>query len=346
MPAETRLDLEVIAQLEDSEYLSASRVAADLEAALTVELDPSLAAIVAAGERLVLVGSGGSYAALLTVQYLLDRVLERPVHVLTGKDLVWRRPIWLGPDTPVILSSFSGNTVDVIEALEVATAAGAPSIGITGRAGSGLDRDCTRSIVYTGTSIYEAPITLILRLVESLMTGPDAAPLMTALDRLPEVLALVEPRMPEAMRTAAAGMIGADHLYVTGAGPLSSLAFKLAPVFMENVRIGASFFDTSEMRHGSIEFLERHQPTIVALLGTDEARETTAMIINFVAERGGDVCVLDAADLGDTHPLLTPLVMNSWTQWLVAWSAHERGITDLDERVYMGKGLLSKGQWP
>lgn len=346
MPAETHPDPEVTARLGESEYLSASTVVADLRAALDAELDPSLAAIVAGGKRLVLVGSGGSYAALLTAQYLLERVLERPVHVLTGKDLVWRRPIWLGPDTPVIFSSFSGNTVDVIEALEVVTAAGAPTIGITGRAGSGLDRDCTGSIVYTGTSIYEAPIAFILRLVEPLMSGPDAAGLMGELARLPEVLSEVVSAMPEAMRAAAATMVDVDHLYVTGAGPLSSLAFKLAPVFMENVRIGASFFDTSEMRHGSIEFLERYQPTVVALLGTDESRETTAMIINFVTDRGGDVCVLDAAELGATHPLLTPLVINSWTQWLVAWSAHERGITDLDERVYMGKGLLSKGQWP
>lgn len=85
---------------------------------------------------------------------------------------------------------------------------------------------------------------------------------------------------------------------------------------------------------------------MLALLGTDASRETTAMVINFITEHGGTVEVLDAADHGDVSPLLTPLVINSWTQWLVAWSAQRRGITDLDERIYLGKGLLSNGQWP
>jgi fructoselysine-6-P-deglycase FrlB-like protein len=339
-------EAEAVARMSASEYLSAATVVEDLRAALDAELDPALMRMVADAERLVLVGCGGSYAALLTAQYLLERIIDRPVHVFTGKDLLWRRPIWLDGSSVIIFSSFSGETVDVLEALEFATALAVPSIGITGRSRSTLATQCTGAVIYSGTAIYEAPLATLLRLVAPISAGADARPLLDGVRQLPDQLARVLPAVPAQMRDEARAVLRAEHLYLTGAGPLSSLAFKLAPVFMENVRIGASFFDSSEMRHGSIEFLERNQPTLVALLGTDESREITAMIINFVRDRGGQVTVLDAAETADVHPLLTPLVINSCTQWLVAWSAWLRGIRDLDERVYMGKGLLSKGRWP
>jgi hypothetical protein len=59
--------------------------------------------------------------------------------------------------------------------------------------------------------------------------------------------------------------------------------------------------------------------------------------------------VYDAAEYGDdVHPLLAPIVMNSHTQWLIVYSAILRGITDLDERVFMGHNVLATGgaQWP
>jgi hypothetical protein len=40
--------------------------------------------------------------------------------------------------------------------------------------------------------------------------------------------------------------------------------------------------------------------------------------------------------------------MNSVTQWLIVYSAILRGITDLDERVFMGHSVLATGgaRWP
>lgn len=336
----------VIQRMTASEYLSAATVADDVRAALAMSIDDPLLGLLRNAERLVLVGSGGSYAALLTAQYLLEQVVRIPVHVFTGKDLLWRRPIWLGPRTPIIFASFSGDTVDVVEALRLAQELSVPTIGITGRPASTLARDCDAAMVYSGASIYEVPIIGALRMTQEISDPGRSVELLEAVAELPALLVTMQSQAASLMQPLARSLADHDHLYLTGAGPLSSLAFKLAPVFMENARVGASYFDASEMRHGSIEFLERHQPALVALLGTDESRETTAMIINFVRDRGGLVAVLDAAELAPTHPLLTPMIINSYTQWLVAFSAELRGIDDLDERVYMGKGLLSKGQWP
>jgi fructoselysine-6-P-deglycase FrlB-like protein len=49
------------------------------------------------------------------------------------------------------------------------------------------------------------------------------------------------------------------------------------------------------------------------------------------------------------HPLLAPFVLMVPLQWFAVYSAFLRGITDLDERVLMGHGILGKGDgvtWP
>jgi fructoselysine-6-P-deglycase FrlB-like protein len=119
-------------------------------------------------------------------------------------------------------------------------------------------------------------------------------------------------------------------------------------VVMENIRIGATFSDACEWRHGPAEALERLRARFIVLLGTDASRAMTLRTIEFCRDHGSQVLVYDAAELGGVHPLLTPMVLNSHTQWLIVYSAILRGITDLDERVFMGHNVLATGgaQWP
>lgn len=73
------------ALMVSSEYLSAPTAAADLRQSLGVALDPVLTRLVRGARRLVLVGSGGSYAALLTARYLLDEITGVPVDVIAAR---------------------------------------------------------------------------------------------------------------------------------------------------------------------------------------------------------------------------------------------------------------------
>ncbi|CAN5789250.1 fructoselysine 6-phosphate deglycase [soil metagenome] len=332
-----------------SEYLSAPRVSADLAAmsARREHLEEIATGLWAPCDRSVLVGSGGSYAAMLTAQYILNTVSPFPVHVSTGTDLIWRRPMRIGPGCAVLFTSFSGETTDILDALAAVKGTGARTLAITGRAGSTLDVECDESIVYAGNAIYEVPIVAIIRLFAG--AGPHPQPwerLLRSVDALPDALSESLTNAPATMRTFAEPLAQVEHAYVLGSGPLSPLAYKLSPVLMENVRMGSSFIDTSEFRHGPIELLERQSPTVIALLGTDDSRDVSAGVFRFLQEQGANVHVLDAADYVVPHPDLAPLVLNSISQWLVGWMAHQRGIEDLDDRVYMGKGLLSAGQWP
>lgn len=336
-------------KMASSEYLSAPRVSADLRAIRAHREDLERMAIELWGvcDRAVLVGSGGSYAATLTAQYILDTVSSFPVHVSTGTDLVWRRPTRIGPGCAVIFTSFSGETTDIVDALAAVKGTGARTLAITGRAGSTLDVECDESVVYAGNSIYEVPIVAILGLFAGAAPHTRSwEPLLRAVDDLPDALDESLTDVPATMRTFAQPLAKVEHAYVLGSGPLSSLAYKLSPVLMENARMGSSYIDTSEFRHGPIELMARQSPTVIGLLGTDDSRDVSAGVFRFLHERGADVHVIDAADYVLPHPELAPLVLNSVSQWLVGWMAHQRGIDDLDDREYMGKGLLSAGPWP
>ena len=173
--------------------------------------------------------------------------------------------------------------------------------------------------------------------------------LADALRDVPRVVAEAVEQEEARAEARAREFLSSRHLYVIGAGPLAPLAYKVAlTVVMENIRIGGTWCDASEFRQGPAEALERSQVDALVLLGTDESRVMAERTLAFLHEHGAHAQVIDASQYGPVDPLLTPLVLNSITQWFTVWSAILRGITDLDERVFMGRSVLASGghAWP
>lgn len=303
--------------------------------------------------HLYLVGSGGSLATMQTAKYVLDSVLEIPIDVVPSYELVWRKPLRLLKDSLVLLASYSGETEDTVAALRAANEHGARTVAIVAKPDSTMAREAHLVIPYDSGAIYEVPIAALIRIAAGLAvntaTEPEVAALNAGLDALPELLRRTLDAEELRAEERARELLRDQHLFVLGAGPLGPLAYKVAmSVVMENIRIGATFSDAVEWRHGPAEALERVRGSFIVLLGTDASRELTTRTIDFCRANGSRVMVYDAAAFGDVHPLLTPVVMNSHTQWLIVYSAILRGITDLDERVFMGHNVLAVGgaQWP
>jgi fructoselysine-6-P-deglycase FrlB-like protein len=178
----------------------------------------------------------------------------------------------------------------------------------------------------------------------------EATAALEEFERLPAVLDAVYHATQAAALEQAREFLNANVLYCMGSGPLAGLAYKFAlTVFMENIRVHGSFIESAELRHGPIEAFERQRADIVALLGTDESRSLTERSIAAARGAGARVLVLDAASHPAVHPLLTPFVLIVPLQWFTVYSALLRGITDLDERVFMGHRVLAAGPdatWP
>lgn len=298
------------------------------------------------------VGSGGSWANMYSGAYLMRRFTAIPSDAMLSYQLVWEAPRALGPGAVAIFASYSGGTEDTLAALRFAKEKGARTIALVRRADTPIGREADECIAYESTDLYGMPLAAVYlyALEHAHADGwQPALDVLAALNELP-------PRLGEAYRgSEAAGevlardLLSSQVLYCIGAGPLYGLAYKFAlTVFMENIRVHGSVIESSEFRHGPAEMLERQRADMFFLLGTDESRSMTERAMVVARDNGARVIPLDIRDYPGVHPLLAPFVLIIPLQWFVVYSALLRGITDLDERVLMGRHILSQGGavWP
>jgi fructoselysine-6-P-deglycase FrlB-like protein len=345
---------EYIERAKASEYFSGARLTEDLTRFLDEQGDACrlLGENLHGAERLYLVGCGGSLATMQTAKYLLDGGVDVPIEALHGYDLIWRQPRGLGPGSVAIFASYSGETEDMVAALRFARERRVRTIGIVRGGASTIANEADEVIEYGSPAIFEAPIAAMVLVGAGLSEGGGGETMTQLADGLrdvPQAVAEALEREEPRGEARAREFLSSRHLYVVGAGPLAPLAYKVAlTVVMENIRIGGTWCDASEFRQGPAEALERSQVDALVLLGTDDSRVMTERTLAFLQEQGARTQVIDALDYPRVDPMLTPLVLNSITQWFTVWSAILRGITDLDERVFMGRSVLASGghAWP
>jgi len=343
-----------------SELFTAPRIEADLAAFLAQQADAveALARRAADGEfdRVFFVGGGGSLANMQSGQYLMDRWGGPASTALPSYELTWRDPAALDERSLVFLASYSGATEDTLAALRHANSRGATTVALVRRRPSPMAAESRVVIDYDSTALYDLPLAAVTQFAANVatMTGSaradEARAVLADLDRLPDVVGQVYRDGREPALAQARDLLSATLLYCVAAGPLAGLAYKFAlTVFMENIRVHGSFIESAELRHGPIEAFERQRPDMVFLLGTDESRGMTERALELSRAAGARTLVFDAADYPAVHPLLTPFVLIGPLQWFTVYSALLRGITDLDERVFMGRRVLAIGPdatWP
>jgi fructoselysine-6-P-deglycase FrlB-like protein len=298
-------------------------------------------------------GSGNSWCNLYSGKYLLDRLTDVPTDYFPSYELVWRNPTRLDHQAWVFLASYSGATEDTVAALRHAKQRGARTIALVNTADSLMGREADEVVPYHSPALYTLPLAAAYLFAVEVAKQKGVAGLEKIeqdLLALPSLLGKLYVEEEARARELAEQFVNEKLFYVLGSGPLYGLAYKFGlTVFMENLRVHGSFIETSEFRHGPAEMLEHEQPAMLFLLGTDESRAVGERVLKLAQDQGARVITYDFADYGELHPLLAPFVLMVPLQWFAVYSALLRGITDLDERVYMGRGVLAQGQgvtWP
>lgn len=304
--------------------------------------------------RIFFVGCGGSYALLYSGEYLLDRFTCVPTQALIAYEFVGLSSPAVNDRSLVVLVSYSGETEDAVAALRYAKERGATILSFTKTTDNTMAREATHAVPYESIALYAAPLLLLhLLCLEWARLGGDGGAqvqeALDAIDRLPAILGEVYRSSEASARAHAERLRDATVFYVIGAGALYGLAYKFAlTVFMENIRVHESIIHSAEFRHGPNEMLDRNTAPMVFLLADDEQREIGQRVLSFVRSQGVDTVVFDAAEYQGMHPLLAPFALLIPLEWFTVYSCALRGITDLDARVFMGKGILAKPgiSWP
>ena len=347
---------QLIEEAKQSELFTAPRLQADLR----VFLDERAAEIKALAqqaltngvEHIYFVGSGGSWSNMYSGAYLMDKFTTIPTDALMSYDLIWRDPQRLNENSWVFVASYSGNTEDTVAALRHAKSKGAKTIALISRRESTINSEADLVIDYDSTALYIMPLAAVYIFALELARLQDNSAgdaTLAAMDKLPDVLGEAFRKEESRAKELAVQFQDSELLYILGSGALYGLAYKFGPtVFMENIRIHASFIETAEFRHGPVEMLDRMPADMVFLMTNDETRSMSERVLKQAQSREGTrTIVYDAADY-DIPPLLAPFVLLVPLQWFVVYAAMLAGITDLDERAYMGHGILAEGgsTWP
>lgn len=350
----------LVERAKRSDLFTAPRLETDLAAFLDGQGDRirQLAQRAAKGEfdQVYFIGSGGSWSNMFSGQYLTDRYTSMPTEVLTSYELIWRRPARLGPRALVFATSYSGSTEDTLAALRFANDAGATTVAVTRRHESPMSVEADVVIDYESTALYILPLAAVTIFALELCRASrgarreDADSALEQLPDLPRLLGAAFQRAEAPSLEQAREYLSSTAMTVLASGPLYGLGYKFAlTVFMENIRVAGSIIESSEFRHGPVEALERSRLDVVALLGTDESRSMTERAIAAVEAGGSRVLRFDVTDYDEAHPQFAPFLLLVPLQWFTVHSALLRGITDLDERVFMGHRVLADGPdatWP
>jgi fructoselysine 6-phosphate deglycase len=299
------------------------------------------------------VGSGNSWVNLNSGKYLMDRFTDIPSDCFTSYEFIWRNPVRSKKNAWVFLASFSGATEDTTAALRHAKAQKAHTIVFVNKADSLMGREADETIAYNSKALYILPLAgayLFALELARLQGVPEAEEIIKGLYALPPLLSkqYIEEEAPT--KKLAEEFLNERLIYTLGSGPLYGLAYKFGlTVFMENMRVNGSFMDATEFRHGPAEMFDREKPAIVILKGTDESRPVVERVENLCKANGAHLLTFDMAKYPEIHPLLSPFVLMIPLQWFAVWGSLLRGITDLDERVLMGHGIMGQGKgvtWP
>ncbi len=300
-------------------------------------------------ERVLLVGMGTSLHAAMVGRWYFEQIARLPADIDNASEFRYREPV-LGPETLVVSVSQSGETVDVLEAMSVAGARGAPQITICNTPGSqttrvadgavhtyaGLERGVASSKTFTTSIAALLVLALETARVRGRIGEDDLARHLRDLAAMPEVVGR-QLESFDAIAGAAGRFRTARHILFLGRGPALPIALEGALKMKELSYVHAEGYAAGEMKHGPIALIDPDFPT-VALAGQHALRGKIISNIEQIRARGGDVLavvtegddeLIALADQSLTVPpvpaLLEPLAAIVPLQVLAYATAEARG---------------------
>ena len=193
----------------------------------------------------------------------------------------------------MIAISQSGETLDVIEALESAKARGATILSIVNVATSSIARMsdfalCINAGLEIGVASTKAATSQLAVLL--LLAYASADRLDTGrrllVDTASEINDLLNPRFSEFIESLASKIANKSDMFIIGKGSNYPIAKEAAIKIQEVSYIHAEGFAGGELKHGPIAMIEAGTPTLV-LVGDDKTAKEIISNAQEIKARGG-----------------------------------------------------------
>ena len=256
--------------------------------------------------RVVLLGMGTSlHAAMIGRQYI-ERLSGLPAEVDNASEFRYREPVPV-PGTLVVTVSQSGETVDTLAAMNLASDWDARQLTICNVEGSAATRladgtlltRCGPEIGVASTKTFSASVVALYLLACRIGRARgrlDAAALRSRLEDLARMPALVGELVEDhdSYGELARELAGRRHILFLGRGLQYPIAMEGALKLKEISYLHAEGYPAGEMKHGPIALIDEEMP-VIALVPRDGLYEKMLSNIEEVRARGGRVFAIGTA---------------------------------------------------
>jgi glucosamine--fructose-6-phosphate aminotransferase (isomerizing) len=319
---------------------------------LQIEYVDLVAELLDRGRFVFLVGAGTSYNACVAGSYLFSALARLPTFPVVASEFVPNYGSTIGVDSVILAVSQSGETADVLKALEFARMRACTILGVTNTVGSTLTRISRAYVLqnagpeigvgatktFTSQIMVLAQIALRLARLRGKMAQYEMDEFKSVMASTPRIVEEVLLEAGHQAKQLAERLAGSRVVLFLGRGISTSTALEGRLKLMELSYIPCMTYPAGESKHGPISVIERGVPTIF-IVPPDEQRKLNLSSISEMKSRGAYVVVLgDRSDeelrqladfyigLPRTHPLLTPITYVIPLQLLAYYTALARGL--------------------
>jgi glucosamine--fructose-6-phosphate aminotransferase (isomerizing) len=285
------------------------------------------------GRAIFLLGAGTSYNACLAASYLFSHLARLPSLPVVASEFIPNYGGSLGADTVVLAVSQSGETADVLNALEFARMRACTILGLTNTVGSTLTRISRAYILqnsgpeigvaatktFTSQVLVLAQVALRLSRLRGKIAQYEMDEFKEHLIRIPKLIEEVLMTTGPSIKGLAERLNDSKAIFVLGRGISTSTAFEGRLKMMELSYVPVIAYPAGESKHGPISVVENGTP-VIFVIPPDEYRKLNIGSVMEMKARGaytiifGDREDTELKSLADfylglprTHPLLTPI---------------------------------------
>jgi len=224
------------------------------------------------------IGCGSSYHASLAGSYLFSKLARVHVNTVLASEFEHYED-FLTENTLVFAISQSGETADVLDAVNAAKRRGSKVVGIVNRDGSILTRESDALLLMNSglelcvlsTKTYTSQVVLMAMLAYAL-AGRYEEGLKKIGSLYLDIYNLTSRSMREYLEKLAELLYEKDHLYLIGRELQYATALEAALKIKEVSYIHAEAFAGGELKHGPLALIEAGTPCIVFVSAEQRAK--------------------------------------------------------------------------
>ena len=241
-------------------------------------------------------GIGGTYASALDAVTAMLESTEQEVYSVNAAEYNTTGHHRLGKGTLVVISSVTGSTAEMIDAVNRLHEAGAYVLGFIDNAEAPLAKLADTCITFAGEEQMKFSM-VVDRLLWHEGKFADYDRFYGQMEQyLAEDLVAVEKQADAFGRAFAEKHVDDPLHYYVGAGALFGITYSYAMCYWEEQHwLRSKSIHAAEFFHGTLEVVDKDTP-VTLFMGEDAQRPLSERVKNFLPRVCGNYTIIDAAD--------------------------------------------------